>query len=86
MPTVQYVSAKGVRITKTIATPKRLEDLTVWWKVCRKAVPEIPDVPDGQHRFVQAFPDVSLEYIRWKIEDTEGFTSYVIIDRKRTMT
>lgn len=81
MPMVQYHNkVEDVRITKTMGTPSRMDQMKYWFKAARKAIPEIPEVNNGVHIIEREHAD--QEYIRFDLISAEGIKSQVIIMRQ----
>jgi hypothetical protein len=90
MPRVQYTAplrdegrgkVGAFQKTANFGTPKRVTEVEAWLRSARKAIPEIPDFPNGVWRAV-GDPQISTDFIRWELESVLGERAYIIIDRK----
>jgi len=82
MATVQFRNElRKINITKVMRTPKKITALTQWLKEARKAISEIPDEYDVEGWFVMS-QDVSINFIRFDLQNRIGEKAYIVIDRK----
>lgn len=87
MPTVEFnFPSEKIRVNRSMLTPKKFTDLNHWYKSARKAIPSIPKLseptPDGILWRYISDPDVSLDWIRFDIENTMGQRAHVVINRR----
>lgn len=83
MPQVQYVDqAEGIRITKTMPTPKQITRLEVWLRKARKVIPEIPDTEHSGEWRVE-FQEANGDWIRYDLRNRCGRRTYVVIFRNK---
>lgn len=96
MPVAQFnIPIRKVSITKDMKTPvKKFMDLYKgWYKEARKAIPELPLIPEitsgipqrdveGRYWKMQSDPDVSVKYIKYTFLNDLGEKAYLVIDRQ----
>lgn len=98
MPRVQFnFQSRNINIVKDMRSPKRISQVSAWFKEARKVVPEIPAVGPHvgivQHTtitdegekigWVLTDENVTQKFIRWDITNSLGERCYVVIARKQ---
>lgn len=83
MPVVQFVRADlGVRVTKSMRTPKRITDINAWFKTARKAIQELDDVMNQvEHGWYIFTHDVDIRWVKFDLRNRRDERAYVVIDR-----
>jgi hypothetical protein len=91
MPTVQYVNLiRGVDITATMPTPKRITELAQWLKHAQLAIKEIPrPIAEAQSMALSAWSDgwyvlntdITEKWIKFNIENKFSEKAHIVIDR-----
>lgn len=80
MPMVQYVNkVEDVRITKTMGTPARIDQLKYWYRAAQKIIPELPKLGAETHYIEHEHADT--EYVKFELRSREGVKSQLIIMR-----
>jgi len=95
MPIVQYVHpTTQTTVTRTIPVPKKVQELYKgWYREARKWCPQIPPLNepnvgqygDGRIYRVQSEPEVSLDWIKFVLENDLGEKAHVVINRRAKM-
>jgi hypothetical protein len=98
MALCQFVQHPDIRITRRMFTPQRkLQDPMTWYKVARKAIPQIPllctgtyDVTDQcphwhskpeDHWHLSHEPEISVRYLKFTMTNEVGERCHLVIDR-----
>lgn len=93
MPRVQYVNvARGINVTRSFPTPKRMGELRYWLKAAQIALAEIPrniaeseasaDRTLGGDGWFVANSDADAKWIKFNLLDRWGNKADIVIDRK----
>lgn len=82
MAVVQFRNdPKGINITKPMFPPKKVSEMSAWYKAARKVIPDIPDLEQRTWTLAHALAD--LQWVKFELRNAIGERAYVIIDRKR---
>lgn len=73
-------------IVRTMAPPKKVEQIEHWWKAACRAIPQIPAAEsDGRYHSATGYAIVdtyvSLETVMFTLQHTTGVKAYVVINR-----
>jgi len=81
MPTVQFVDEiHGVRITKQMFPPKKVDRIEYWFIEALKTIPEIPRPSRDNYEIINT--QMSLKWLTWTLTSPKGERVYVTIDRQ----
>lgn len=83
MPVVFYYNSKGEQSAKTMPQPKRMADISAWFRQARRVLPEIPNPSDSDWRLVNE--EATLKEVTFELVDTFGDKRTVLIRRDLNM-
>ena len=93
MPRVQFVhQSRGITITRSFPTPKRMGEMRYWLKAAQGAIKEIPrnvaesqlsaDRTIGMDGWFVSNMDADAKWIKFNLENRFGDRADIVIDRK----
>ena len=96
MPLVRFdYPGRKLSVQRNMPTPKKIQDLWKgWYKEARKAIPVVPTIPQlggnlpdnlGLLWRTSADPQVSVDFIRYDLENNLGERAYLVIARSNRL-